>query len=144
MATNKKRKTRASFPPSANSRNKISLISRALSIPKTVTTSTALKPAATHPFLAVAAITTSKPDQPQNRLLLVPLVSKPKPKAKLFAQIAKVNIFSSKFAFVSSYKDFLYLLQLKKAFPNLSQATIISIYQTSLDVVRASPVILLS
>jgi len=66
------------------------------------------------------------------------LASKPKSKAKLFAQVAKANISSPKFAPVSSHEDFLHLLQLKKAFPNLPQATIISMHQASLDVARAS------
>ena len=43
-----------------------------------------------------------------------------------------------RFAFVSSHKDFLQLLQLKEVFPNLLQATIISIHQASLGSVGAS------
>ena len=43
-----------------------------------------------------------------------------------------------KFAPASSYENFLRLLQLKEAFPNLSQATIISMHQASLGVARAS------
>jgi len=70
--------------------------------------------------------------------LPVPLASKPKPKAKSFAQVAKANISSPKFALASSHEDFLHLLQLKKAFSNLSQATIISMHQASLGVIRAS------
>jgi len=67
----------------------------------------------------------------------VPLAFKPKPKAKLFAQVAKANISGPKFVPTSSYEDFLYLLQLKEAFSNLPQATIISMYQASLGVARA-------
>ena len=69
---------------------------------------------------------------------LVLLASKPKPKAKSFAQAAKANISGPKFASASSHEDFLRLLQLKEAFPNLPQATIISMHQASLDVARAS------
>ena len=69
---------------------------------------------------------------------LVLLASKPKPKAKSFAQAAKANISGPKFASASSHEDFLRLLQLKEAFPNLPQATINSMHQASLDVARAS------
>ena len=127
----------SSLPPT-NSRNKIPLVLRAPPAPKAVTTSTASNPAATCSSSAVAAVTTSKPAQSQNRPLLVPLASKPKLKARSFAQAAKTNMSGSKFAPVLSHEDFLQLLQLKEAFPNLPQATIISIYQTSLGVARAS------
>ena len=140
LVTNKKRgkgKAKVSSPPPTNSRNKIPLVSRAPSAPKTVTASAASKPAATCSPLAVAAATISKPAQPQNGPLPVPLASKPKPKAKLFAQAAKVNIPGLKFASASSHEDFLCLLQLKEAFPDLPQATIISMHQASLDVARA-------
>jgi len=62
LVTNKKskRKARVSSPPPTNSKNKISLVSRAPSAPKTVTASTASKLAATHPFSATAATITSK------------------------------------------------------------------------------------
>ena len=66
LVTNKKggkRKTKASYPPPTNSRNKIPLVSKASSAPKAVTTSTAPKPAATCSSLAVAAATTPKPAQ---------------------------------------------------------------------------------
>ena len=43
-----------------------------------------------------------------------------------------------KFDPASSHEDFLRLLQLKEAFPNLPQATIISMHQVSLGVARAS------
>jgi len=66
------------------------------------------------------------------------LASKPKPKAKSFAQAAKANIPGPKFAPASPHEDFLHLLQLKEAFPNLSQATIIFMHQASLGVARAS------
>jgi len=49
-----------------------------------------------------------------------------------------VNIPGSKFASASSHENFLQLLQLKEAFPNLSQATIIFMHQMSLGVARAS------
>jgi len=140
LVTNKKgkRKAKASSPSPTNSRNKIPLVSRALPTPKAVTTSTASKPAATHSSSAVAAATTSKPAQPQNGPPLVPLASKPKPKAKSFAQAAKANIPGPKFVPASFHEDFLCLLQLKEAFPDLPQATIISMYQASLGVARAS------
>jgi len=111
LVTNKKSKgkgkAKASSLPPTNSRNKIPLVSRALPTPKTVTTSAALKLAATHFFSAVATTTTSMPAQPHNGPPLVPLVSKPKPKAKSFAQTAKANISGLKFASVSSHEDFL-------------------------------------
>ena len=141
LVTNKKGgkgKAKVSSPPSTNSRNKILLVSRAPPAPKAVTASAASKPAATCSFSAVVAATTSIPAQPQNGPPLVPLASKPKPKAKSFAQAAKVNMSGPKFALVSSHEDFLRLLQLKEAFPNLPQATIISTHQASLGVARAS------
>ena len=140
LVTNKKgkRKAKVSSSSPTNSKNKIPLVSRAPHAPKTVTTSTASKPAATHPFSAVAAAVISKSAQSQNAPLPVPLASKPKPKVKLFAQAAKANISSSKFAPALSHEDFLRLLQLKEAFPNLPQATIISMHQASLGVARAS------
>ena len=49
-----------------------------------------------------------------------------------------MNIPSPKFASALSHEDFLQLLQLKEAFSNLSQTTIISMYQVSLGVARAS------
>jgi len=66
------------------------------------------------------------------------LASKPKPKAKSFAQAAKANISGPKFALTLSYENFFHLLQLKEAFPDLPQATIISMHQASLGVARAS------
>jgi len=141
LVTNKKggkRKAKASSPPPINSRNKIPLVSRALPTPKVVTASAASKLAATRSSSAVAAATTSKPAQPQNGPPLVPLASKPKPKAKSFAQAAKANMSGPKFAPASSHEDFLHLLQLKEAFPNLPQTTIISIHQASLGMARAS------
>ena len=140
LVTNKKGKEKAkvSSPPPTNSRNKILLVSRAFPAPKAVTANTASKPAAICPFSAAAASTTPKPTQSQNGPLLVSLASKPKPKAKSFAQAAKANIPGPKFALSSSHEDFLQLLQLKEAFPNFPQATIISMHQVSLDVARAS------
>ena len=70
----------------------------------------------------------------------VSLASKPKPKVKLFTQAVKANVSQQtpRFAPASSHKDFLHLLQLKKAFPNLPQATIISMHQASLGSANAS------
>ena len=122
LITNKKGgkgNAKVSSPPPTNSRNKIPLVSRTPPIPKAVTASTASKPAATCSSSAVAAATISKPAQSQNRPPLVFLASKPKSKAKSFAQAAKANISGPKFAPVSSHKDFLHLLQLKEAFSNL-------------------------
>ena len=116
-----KRKAKVSSPSPTNSRNKILLVSRAPPAPKAVTASVASKPAA-------AAAITSKPAQSQNVPPLVLLASKPKPKAKSFVQAAKANISGPKFAPTLSYEDFLQLLQLKKTFSNLPQATIISIH----------------
>ena len=141
LVTNKKRgkgKAKAFSPPSTNSRNKILLVSRAPPVPKAVTASAASKPAATRPSSATAATTTSKPAQPQNGPPPVPLASKPKPKAKSFAQAANANMSGPKFAPASSHEDFLQLLQLKEAFSNLPQTTIISMHQASLSVARAS------
>ena len=83
---------------------------------------------------------TSKTIQVQMALPPVPLASKSKPKAKLFAQAVKANVSQQtpRFAPVSSHKDFLHLLQLKEAFPNLPQATIISMHQASLGSANAS------
>ena len=60
----------------------------------------------------------------------IPLASKPKPKVKSFAQAVKANVSQQtpRFAPVSSHEDFVCLLQLKEAFPNLPQATIISMH----------------
>jgi len=93
LVTNKKgkRKVKASLPPPTNSRNKILLVSRAPSVLKTITTSTASKPAATHSSSAIAVIMTLKPAQSQNTPPPVLLASKPKPKVKLFAQATKAN-----------------------------------------------------
>ena len=66
------------------------------------------------------------------------MASKPKPKAKSFAQATKANISGPKFAPTLSHEDFLRLLQLKEAFPDLPQATIISMYQVSLGIAKAS------
>ena len=130
LVTNKKgkRKAKVSSPSPTNSRNKILLVLRAPSAPKAVTASVASKPAAIRPSSAVAAAITSKPAQSQNAPPLVLLASKPKPKAKSFVQAAKANISGLKFAPTLSHEDFLQLLQLKKAFSNLPQATIISIH----------------
>ena len=133
-----KGKAKASSPSPTNSRNKIPLISRAPPTPKAVTASAAPKLAAICSSSAAATTVTPKPAQLQNRPPPVSLASKPKPKAKSFAQTTKANISGLKFALASSYENFLQLLQLKKAFPNLSQATTISMYQISLGVARAS------
>jgi len=125
LVTNKKgkKKAKVSSPSPTNSRNKILLVSRAPPVLKTVTTSTVAKPAVTHPTSAVAATTFSKPTHLQNASPPVPLASKPKPKAKSFAQAAKANNTAqktSRFDPVSSHENFLYLLQLKETFSNLS------------------------
>ena len=112
LVINKKSKEKAktsSLSP-VNSRNKILLVSRAPPASKAVITSADSKPAAIRPSSAVAAATTSKPAQSQNVPPLVPLAFKPKPKAKSFAQVAKVNISSPKFAPTLSHEDFLHLL----------------------------------
>ena len=112
LVTNKKSKRKAKVSPSppTNLRNKILLVSRALPVSKTVTASTALKPAVTHPSSAAAATTLSKPAQPQSAPPPVSLASKPKPKVKSFAQAAKVNGSTQqtpRFASASSHEDFL-------------------------------------
>ena len=144
LVTNKKSKRKAkvsSLISSTNSGNKILLVSRAPSVLKTVTTSTASKPAATCPFSAVVATMTSKPAQLQNASPLVLLAFKPKPKVKSFVQAAKANNLAQqtlRLTSTSSHENFLYLLQLKEAFSNLLQATIIFIHQASLGSVGAS------
>ena len=88
LVTNKKRskgKAKVSSSSPTNFRNKIPLVSRALPAPKAVTASIASKLATICPSSAVAASTTSKPAQLQNRPPLVLLAFKPKPKVKLFA-----------------------------------------------------------
>ena len=76
LVTNQKRKSKGKISSSfsgtpSNSRSKTSLVSRASSLPKTVTTH--------------SATITSKTVQAQVALPSVPLVSKPKPKTKSFA-----------------------------------------------------------
>ena len=131
LVTNQKRKGKGKVPSPlsgtpSDSRSKTSLVSRAPPLPKTV---------ATRPVT-----TTSKTIQAQMAPPPVPLASKPKPKAKLFAQAVKANISQQtpRFAPASSHEDFLHLLQLKEAFPNLPQATIISMHQASLGSANAS------
>jgi len=144
LVTNKKSKRKAkvsSLISSTNSGNKILLVSRAPSVLKTVTTSTASKLAATCPFSAVVATMTSKPAQLQNASPLVLLAFKPKPKVKSFVQAAKANNLAQqtlRLTSTSSHENFLYLLQLKEAFSNLLQATIIFMHQASLGSVGAS------
>ena len=63
LITNKKSKEKgkaSSLTSSTNLRNKISLVSRAFPVSKTVTASTASKPAATCPSSAVTATIISK------------------------------------------------------------------------------------
>ena len=112
LVTNKKHKSKGKVPSPlsrtpSNSRSKISLVSRALSLPKAVT--------------ACLATTTSKTIQAQIAPPPVPLASKPKPKVKSFAQAVKANVSQQtpRFAPALSHEDFLRLLQLKEAFPNL-------------------------
>ena len=86
------------------------------------------------------ATTTSKTVQAQMALPPVLLASKPKPKVKSFAQAVKANVSQQtpRFAPASSHEDFVHLLQLKEVFPNLPQATIISMHQASLGSANAS------
>ena len=112
LVTNKKCKSKDKIPSSLsgtlpNSRSKTSLVSRAPPLPKAVTT----RP----------VTTTSKTIQVQMAPPPVPLVSKPKSKVKSFAQAVKANVPQQtlRFAPASSHEDFLCLLQLKEAFPNL-------------------------
>ena len=131
LVTNKKHKGKGKVPSPLSgfpldSRSKTSLVSRAPPLSRTVTT----RP----------VTTTSKTIQAQMAPPPVPLASKPKPKAKSFTQAVKANVFqqTSRFAPASSHEDFLRLLQLKEAFPNLPQATIISMHQASLGSANAS------
>jgi len=112
LVTNKKHKDKGKVPSplsgtSPDSRSKTSLVSRAPPLPKAVTT----RP----------VTMTSKTVQAQMALPPVLLVSKPKPKVKSFAQAVKANVSQQtpRLAPASSHEDFLYLLQLKEAFPNL-------------------------
>lgn len=63
------------------------------------------------------------------------LASKLKPKVKLFAQAEKTNIPQQalRFAPALSHKDFLYLIQFKKVFYNLSQATTRPVYMVQIS-----------
>ena len=84
LVTNQKHKGKSKVPSSLSgtppdSRSKTSLVSRAPPLPKAVTT----RP----------VTTTSKTIQAQMAPPSVPLASKPKPKAKSFAQAVKANIF---------------------------------------------------
>ena len=113
LVTNQKCKSKGKVPSPLSgtpldSRSKMSLILRAPPLPKVVTT--------------CPATTISKTVQAQMAPSPVLLASKPKPKAKSFAQAVKANVFQQtlRFASASSHKDILHLLQLKKAFPNLS------------------------
>jgi len=131
LVTNQKHKGKGKAPSplsrtSPDSRSKTSLVSRAPPLPKAVTT--------------CPVTTTSKTIQAQTAPPPVPLASKPKPKAKSFAQAVKANVSQQtpRFAPASSYKNFLHLLQLKEVFPNLPQATIISMHQASLGGANAS------
>jgi len=121
LVTNQKCKDKGKVPSPlsgtpSNSRSKTLLVSRALPLLKVVTT---------HP-----ATITSKTVQVQTAPPPVLLAFKPKPKVKSFSQAVKANVFQQtpRFASALSHKNFLHLLQLKEAFPNLSQATIISIH----------------
>jgi len=112
LVTNQKRKSKGKVPSllsrtPPDSRSKTSLVSRAPPLPKAVTT----RP----------VTTTSKTVQAQTAPPPVLLASKPKPKAKSFAQAVKANVSQQtpRFAPASSHEDFLCLLQLKEAFPNL-------------------------
>jgi len=131
LVTNKKRKSKGKVPSPLSgtppdSRSKTSLVSRAPSLSKAVTT--------------CLVTMTSKTVQAQTVPPPIPLASKPKPKVKSFAQAVKANVSQQtpRFAPASSHEDFLCLLQLKEMFPNLSQATIISMHQASLGSANAS------
>ena len=83
LVTNQKHKCKGKVPSPLSgtppdSRSKTSLVSRAYSLPKAVTT--------------CPVTTTSKTIQAQMALPPVPLASKPKPKAKSFAQAVKANV----------------------------------------------------
>ena len=113
LVTNQKRKSKSKVPSPlsgtpSNFRSKTLLVSRAPPLPKAVTT----RP----------VTTTSKTIQAQIAPPPIPLASKPKLKVKSFAQAVKANVSQQtpRFAPVSSHEDFVRLLQLKKAFPNLS------------------------
>ena len=112
LITNKKDRGKAKVfsPPPTNSRNKILLVSRAPPISRIVTSSIASKLATTCSSLAAAATILSKLAQPQSAPLPVSLASKPKPKIKSFAQVAKANSFTQqilRFTSTSSHEDFL-------------------------------------
>ena len=131
LVTNKKCKGKDKVPSPLSgtppdSRSKTLLVSRAPPLSKAVTT--------------CLVTMTSKTVQAQTVPSPIPLASKPKPKAKSFAQAVKANVSQQtpRFAPASSHEDFLCLLQLKEAFPNLSQTTIISMHQTSLGSANAS------
>ena len=100
LVTNQKRKDKGKVlsplsgtPP--DSRSKTSLVSRAPPLPKAVTT--------------CPVTTISKTIQAQMVPPPVPLVSKPKPKVKSFAQAVKANVSQQtpRFASASSHEDFL-------------------------------------
>jgi len=100
LVINKKHKGKGKAPPlssvsSFDSKSKTLLISRALSLLKTVTSLLVLKLVTTHPGSAMTsslATMTSKTVQAQITPPSIPLTSKPKLKAKLFAQAAKDNV----------------------------------------------------
>ena len=73
------------------------------------------------------------------------LVFKYKPKVKSFAQATKVNITQQapRFAPISFYKNFLYLIQLKMIFSNLSQAIVILIVYVLEPMVCLVPIIII-
>ena len=125
--TNQKCKDKGKTPsPLSDFRSKTLLVSKASPLLKAVTT--------------CLTITTSKTIQAQMAPSLVLLASKPKPKTKSFAQAIKANVSqqTSRFAPALSHENFLCLLQLKETLPNLPQATIISMHQTSLGDANAS------
>ena len=131
LVTNQKHKGKDKVPSPfsgtpLDSRSKTSLVSRALPLPKAMTTH--------------LTTTTSKTIQAQMALPPVPLASKTKPKVKSFAQAVKANVSQQtpRFAPASSHEDFLCLLQLKEVFSHIPQATIISIHQISLGSVNTS------
>ena len=100
LVTNKKHKRKNKAPPLSSisffdSKNKTLLISRVFPLPKTITSLSVLKLVTTHSgstMTSSPATITSKTVQVQITPSFIFLASKPKLKAKLFAQAVKDNI----------------------------------------------------
>jgi len=144
LVSNKKHKEKSkvfSLPSmsSSDSKNKTSLISWAFPLPKAVTAHPASKLVITHYGSAITV--TPSPSITISKFIKLQIAPSPALlTSKSFAQIAKANITQQalRFAPASSYENFLCLSQLKEVFSNLSQATIISMHQTSLGSTGAS------